>query len=229
MLKGGQKKLDKNKDGKISGEDFKMMKPIKAREGKMVKTPDGKMSEDKYSKYVRSIKLAEPKDIRNIVKKKSMGGDTSTEGKVQKAGLGKMIKKIGRVIGFGGKKAATATPDHVMHTFGPDKGMGGMLPQLYQKAINDGVIKKSMGGDTSTEGNIKHGKLKSQKELKKITDSKEYKDSDYEQKTKMLNTATMNKGGEMKRGYGAARQSGMGLQDENLQPGKSMDYYKDLI
>ena len=133
MLKGGQKKLDKNKDGKISGEDFKMMKPIKAREGKMVKTPDGKMSEDKYSKYVRSIKLAEPKDIRNIVKK------------------------------------------------------------------------KSMGGDTSTEGNIKHGKLKSQKELKKITDSKEYKDSDYEQKTKMLNTATMNKGGEMKRGYGAAR------------------------
>jgi len=277
MLKGGQKKLDKNKDGKISGEDFKMMKPIKAREGKMVKTPDGKMSEDKYSKYVRSIKLAEPKDIRNIVKKKSMGGDTSTEGnikhgklksqkelkkitdskeykdsdyeqktkmlntatmnkggemkpgKVQKAGLGKMIKKIGRVIGFGGKKAATATPDHVMHTFEPDKGMGGMLPQLYQKAINDGVIKKSMGGDTSTEGNIKHGKLKSQKELKKITDSKEYKDSDYEQKTKMLNTATMNKGGEMKRGYGAARQSGMGLQDENLQPGKSMDYYKDLI
>ena len=26
MLKGNQKKLDKNKDGKISGEDFKMMK-----------------------------------------------------------------------------------------------------------------------------------------------------------------------------------------------------------
>ena len=26
MLKGNQKKLDKNKDGKISGADFKMMK-----------------------------------------------------------------------------------------------------------------------------------------------------------------------------------------------------------
>ena len=36
------------------------------------------------------------------------------------------------------------------------------------------------------------------------------------------------KGGEMK-GYGAARTSGMGLQDENLIPGKSMDYIKDLI
>ena len=29
MLKGGQKKLDKNKDGKISGDDFKMMKANK--------------------------------------------------------------------------------------------------------------------------------------------------------------------------------------------------------
>jgi hypothetical protein len=28
MLTGGQKKLDKNKDGKISGEDFKMMKKV---------------------------------------------------------------------------------------------------------------------------------------------------------------------------------------------------------
>ena len=35
MLKGGQKKLDKNKDGKISGEDFKMMK---AKSGKMTST-----------------------------------------------------------------------------------------------------------------------------------------------------------------------------------------------
>ena len=35
-------------------------------------------------------------------------------------------------------------------------------------------------------------------------------------------------GGEM-RGYGAARTSGMGLQDEQLVPGKSLDYYKDLM
>ena len=37
-----------------------------------------------------------------------------------------------------------------------------------------------------------------------------------------------NMGGEM-RGYGAARKSGMGLQDEQLVPGKSLDYYKDLM
>ena len=35
MLKGGQKKLDKNKDGKISGEDFKMMKK-ESKKGKMM-------------------------------------------------------------------------------------------------------------------------------------------------------------------------------------------------
>jgi len=53
--------------------------------------------------------------------------------------------------------------------------------------------------DTSTKGNILHGKLKSKKELKKITDSKEYKDSDYESKTKMLNRATHRKGGSVKK------------------------------
>ena len=52
---------------------------------------------------------------------------------------------------------------------------------------------------SSTKGNIRHGKLKSQKELKKITDSKEYKDSNYESKTKMLNRATAKTGGSMKK------------------------------
>jgi len=47
---------------------------------------------------------------------------------------------------------------------------------------------------SSTKGNIRHGKLKSQKELKKITDSEEYKNSDYEGKTKKLNVATASKG-----------------------------------
>ena len=52
---------------------------------------------------------------------------------------------------------------------------------------------------SSTKGNIRHGKLKTQKELKKITDSKEQKDSNYESKTKMLNRATAKTGGSMKK------------------------------
>ena len=35
--------------------------------------------------------------------------------------------------------------------------------------------------------------------------------------------------GKSVRGFGAARTSGMGLQDEQIVPGKSMDYYKDLM
>jgi hypothetical protein len=31
------------------------------------------------------------------------------------------------------------------------------------------------------------------------------------------------------RGFGAARTSGTGLQDESLPVGKSLDYYKDLM
>src|SRR5210317_1456752 len=68
MLKGGQKKLDKNKDGKISGEDFKMMR---AKKGAMV---TGKKEEDDVSKYVKSIKLPDAKDVRDVVKKKAKGG-----------------------------------------------------------------------------------------------------------------------------------------------------------
>jgi len=51
---------------------------------------------------------------------------------------------------------------------------------------------------SSTKGNIRHGKLKSQKELKTITDSKKYKDASYGDKTKMLNVATMKKGGKVR-------------------------------
>jgi len=50
-------------------------------------------------------------------------------------------------------------------------------------------------GSSSTKGNILHGKLKTQKELKKITDSDKYKKSDFNKKNKMLNVATMAKGG----------------------------------
>jgi hypothetical protein len=35
--------------------------------------------------------------------------------------------------------------------------------------------------------------------------------------------------GDMAKGYGAARTQGQGLQDENLIPGKSLDYYKDIM
>ena len=67
--------------------------------------------------------------------------------------------------------------------------------RVYQKG---GSVKQSPMGSSSTKGNILRGKLKSQKELKKITDSKKYKDASYGEKTKMLNVATMKKGGRVR-------------------------------
>ena len=64
-------------------------------------------------------------------------------GKVQKAFLGKMIKGAGKSIGrlFGAKKSATATPGTITMSKSGIGGEGGMLPQLLQKAIDDGNIK----------------------------------------------------------------------------------------
>ena len=68
-------------------------------------------------------------------------------GKVQKAVFGKMIKSAGKSIGrlFGGKQSATATPGAVAMS-GSGQGMGGMLPKLLQKAIDDGIIKPASKG-----------------------------------------------------------------------------------
>ena len=101
--------------GKIGKAKYGKM--MKAKKGVMAKSSTGKMEEDKYSKYVRSIKLPEPGDIFKEMK----------------------------------------------------------TPYLKPKG-------KSMGGEMKST-----------------------------------------------QGYGAARTSGMGLQDEDLIPGKSMDYYKDLM
>ena len=99
---------------------------------------------------------------------------------------------------------------------------------------------KKPGGFSSTQqkGNIVKGKLKSQKELKKITSSDEYKKADYHGKTKMLNVATHLTGGQAKLDKNKnnkidaqdfkilrkekAKGRGQGLQDEKVKPGKVM-------
>ena len=47
----------------------------------------------------------------------------------------------------------------------------------------------------------------------------------FAKKGKMLKASM----GKSIRGYGAARTSGMGLEDQELPPGKSLEYYKDLM
>ena len=84
-----------------------------------------------------------------------------------------------------------------------------VTPKGYQKG---GSVKQSPMGSSSTKGNILRGKLKSQKELKKITDSKKYKDASYGEKNKMLNVRNkmgfMKKGGRVGKKFGGGADSG---------------------
>jgi hypothetical protein len=105
----------------------------------------------------------------------------------------KGYKVGGRVSKMGGGMS-TARKDMASGFYKDDMGMrGGAMYNI------GGSVKKGPMGSSTTKGNILHGKLKSQKELKKITDSKAYKDASNEDKTEMLNKVTMKKGGRVKK------------------------------
>ena len=61
--------------------------------------------------------------------------------------------------------------------------------------------------NTRQKGNIVKGKLKSQKELKDITDSDEYKAAGYHEKNEMLNRATHRRGGKAKKRRNTRREN----------------------
>ena len=132
MLKGNQKKLDKNKDGKISGEDFKLLrkKPGGAIAGALALGALGALG---------ASKLMKKNKISSLVSPVKMLGDQTKNSKTQKK-------------------------------------------TDQQKASKGKMMYASMGMEAKST-----------------------------------------------KGYGAARTSGMGLQDEQLVPGKSLDYYKDLM
>jgi len=134
MLKGNQVKLDKDGDGKISGKDFKMMKPKKA---------------------VLGLAAALTKKGRKFVKK-LMG---------KKSEATSSIKGLPR-----------------------DGGEGNPLLSMYEKATEQ---KKARHGGYMKKAN--RGMM-------------------------MEKPST--------RGFGAARTSGMGLENESLQPGKIYDKVK---
>jgi hypothetical protein len=182
MLKGKQKKLDKNKDGKISGEDFKMMK---ARYGTMAK---GNVSEALQKEKVK-------KDDNELTKikliKKLRGAQV---GPAEEAALDKLtpseVKK---------KLASMSKAKH-----------GKMIKAKSGKDVDIDLIEK-----IANESIIGKGPLKIKVKKRSMGG-------------KMIE-ANIGMEAKSNQGYGAARTSGMGLQDENLIPGKSLDYYKDIM
>jgi len=102
MLKGKQKKLDKNKDGKISGEDFKMMR--KARVGKMIDDTEelGRVDAEKaYTKKGKKNLRAEKKRLVKEIKKERK----ARKGKMLKANMGAMVNKPS-TRGFGAARTS---------------------------------------------------------------------------------------------------------------------------
>jgi len=117
MLKGKQKKLDVNKDGKISGDDFAMLKNVRMQKKdamgkKVVKAESGKMVTDEYVK-----------------RRKKLGG----AGTIFKAESGKMITEA-EAPDLGGMMGAEAAGD-IEGSINPYLKNKRPLPMLRDSAI----------------------------------------------------------------------------------------------
>ena len=141
--------------------------------------------------------------IKELIKRKN-----------KKAAGGEMLKN---------PKKADLDKDGKLSSYEKKRGMAIEQNMKPKKAMGGGMMKYSKGGgaDTGKEGEAKSNLSSAIRNLKKRIMQAP--------KRPPMNPAKKAMGGEMKRGYGAARTSGMGLQDENLTPGKTMDYYKDLM
>ena len=124
---------------------------------------------------------------------------------------------------------------------------GGIFIQLKPEMLTKILTKKSVGGEMlkpvnkeknpglaklpekvrNKMGYAKKGKMAKAKKGKMMYANVGMAAKKVREKDMMK--ASMGMEAKSTRGYGAARTSGMGLQDEQLVPGKSMDYYKDLM
>ena len=195
------------------------------------------------------------KKFKNLFKGITVSGVASKLPKAAK-NLGKVatVGKIARAatpIGL----AATATKlVYDVATMSPEKKakvkkLKTKLSKTSTKDYHADLLKMSLGGDTMLKNPKKadldkDGKLSSyekkrgkaiESNMMKAKTGKDIKIIEAVVKEPIIGKGRLKKevkkksmGGEM-RGYGAARTSGMGLQDEELVPGKSLDYYKDLM
>ena len=157
------------------------------------------------------------------------------------ATLPKAAKKLG-TLGKIGRIARAATPialgiegaslAYKVATLSPEKKakvkkLKTKLSKTSTKDYHADLLKMSLGGDTMLkkipEGPKGEGLRKLKAERPDVT-----KKMGFAKKGKMLK-ASMGMEAKSTKGYGAARTSGMGLHDEELAPGKSLDYYKDLM
>lgn len=147
----------------------------------------------------------------------------------------KKLSKLGKVARFAraatplalGLEAANVT--YKVATLSPEKKakvkkLKTKLSKTSTKDYHADLLKMNKGGDTMGLKPIPEGKEKS---LGKLP-TKVRNRMGFEKDGGMMKAA-MGIEAKSSKGYGAARTSGMGLQDEQLVPGKSLDYYKDIM
>jgi len=195
MLTGKQKKLDKDGDGKISGNDFKMMK---ANTGKMAS----------FSKFVESQTGAATtkKELKELKTKyiKKMSGAAISESEARK-----FNKTIPKLYKGGESKMMKAFKGSIADSKKSSQEKSKVRDQMLKKVLNAQIA------DSEAENLLSMSTSEMKNKLKNT-------DRDFKVIKKVA-------GGAAIKGMGAARTSGMGLQDEDLIPGKSMDYYKDIV
>ena len=198
-----------------------------AKKGSMMKAKEGKMTDMMFRPTPEQAKKMSEDPTRKARLKKLLENrikNTKPDSSETKQKLKDALKKLGSSVGVGAGALATAKEAREMMKRVPKKSMGGEmkkpmkagLGKMVKKFVGSVFGKKSSVSSPNTNMNMsfQNGKLPIVDLYQKATEQQ---------------VAKKSIGGEMKKGYGAARQSGMGLQDENLIPGKSMDYYKDLM
>ena len=202
-------KADLDKDGKLSGYEKKRGmaieksmsgKPMKAVGGALALGVGGDKLRKKFGKKMPlglgAAALLADKKKKILGRSKGGGADTGKKGEM-KSKIGVTMNKLKRRI-----KGTVSRPEM--------KFIRKMVPGVATK-MGGGMMKKYSVG-----GNVLH-KLKSQKELKKITDSDAYKKADYKGKTEMLGgKVTTGKEMQKKAEGGPASRSAMAEQQRRM-------------
>ena len=159
--------------------------------------------------------------LSSYEKKRGKAIESNMEQKPIKAVLGVAAMGLLGAKYLSKKKKASAKPKDDSESLLPIEKLEGKDQKKTQQlmASKGKMMKARVGRSVETSG---MKKIKAE-DIRKNKIRKARKEG-----IGVADEAKMNMGGEM-RGYGAARTSGMGLQDEQLVPGKSLDYYKDLM
>jgi hypothetical protein len=222
------KKLKKTLKKKSTKEQHADLLKMRLGGDTMKKIPEGPKGEG-----LRKLKAERP----DVTKKMGF----AKKGKMLKASFG-MLALMKKAKDKGAKPLEFLSPAAMLKRVSGRKMGGKMLKARYGTMAKGNVkegLKKSDDFKFKLESfekdsirKLRGAQVGPVEEAKLRSMMPNLKDSPSKRKSKMtavkMKLSKLKVGGEM-RGFGAARTSGMGLQDEELVPGKSLDYYKDLM